>query len=170
MKAQVYWIKGPWPGHLAILARPRGEDWLSDEIQSWRASGIDVVVSLLTESENSQLGLTDEARTTQSYEVAFVSFPIADYSVPDSRDATLQLVSRLEHLLSQGQTVGIHCRQGIGRSALVAACVLVLSGDSAEASLLRVGSARGLQVPDTSEQREWVDNFAQELLSSSMKR
>jgi protein-tyrosine phosphatase len=170
MKAQVYWIKGPWPGHLAILARPRGEDWLSDEIQSWRVSGIDVVVSLLTESENSQLGLTDEARTTQSHGLAFLSFPIVDYSVPDSRNATLQLVNRLEHLLSQGKTVGIHCRQGIGRSALVAACVLVLSGDSAEASLLRVGSARGLQVPDTPEQREWVDNFAQELLSSSMKR
>jgi len=62
MKAQVYWIKGPWPRHLAILARPQGEDWLSDEIQSWRVSGIDIVVSLLTESENSQLGLADEAR------------------------------------------------------------------------------------------------------------
>jgi len=170
MKAQVYWIKGPWPGHLAILARPRGEDWLSDEIQSWRVSGIDVVVSLLTESENSQLGLADEARVIQSLGLAFVSFPIADYSVPDSRNATLQLAGRLEHLLSQGKTVGIHCRQGIGRSALVAACVLVLSGDSAEASLIRVSSARGLQVPDTSEQREWVDNFAQELLTSAVKR
>jgi protein-tyrosine phosphatase len=131
---------------------------------------VDVVVSLLTENENSHLGLADEARTTQRNGLAFISFPIVDYGVPASRKATLQLVSRLQHLLSQGKTVGIHCRQGIGRSALVAACVLVFSGDSAEASFQRVGNARGLPVPDTSEQREWVDDFAQEFLSSSVKR
>ncbi len=31
MLAEVYWIKGlPW--HLAILPRPRGGEWLGDEI------------------------------------------------------------------------------------------------------------------------------------------
>jgi protein-tyrosine phosphatase len=170
MKTQVYWIEGPWPGRLGILARPRGEDWLSDEVQDWRATGIDVVVSLLTESENADLGLAEEARAIQGHGLGFVSFPITDYSVPASREATLKLVRRLGHFLSQGKTVGIHCRQGIGRSALVAACLLVLSGDSAEQSFLRISSARGLQVPDTSDQREWVDYFAQELLSFSVKR
>jgi hypothetical protein len=34
MRAEVYSIKGPWSGQLAILARPRGNDWLVDEVKS----------------------------------------------------------------------------------------------------------------------------------------
>jgi hypothetical protein len=32
MRAQLYWIEGPWAGHFAIVPRPRGGDWLEDEI------------------------------------------------------------------------------------------------------------------------------------------
>jgi predicted protein tyrosine phosphatase len=39
--------------------------------------------------------------------------------------ATLDFVRKLECFLADGKNVAIHCRQGIGRSALIAACVLV---------------------------------------------
>ena len=51
MLAQLYWIDAPTGRRLAILARPRGGDWLEDEVRSWRGQGIDVVVSLLTPAE-----------------------------------------------------------------------------------------------------------------------
>lgn len=41
-----YWVEGPWPGKLAILPRPRGDEWLRDEIQAWAHAHIDVIVSL----------------------------------------------------------------------------------------------------------------------------
>ena len=53
--SRLFWIDDPWPytGRLAIAARPRGGDWLQDELASWRdvlgAGG--VVVSLLTAEE-----------------------------------------------------------------------------------------------------------------------
>ena len=47
MSPDLYWIVGPWRGRLAIAARPRGGDWLDDELSGWRQAGIDVVVSLL---------------------------------------------------------------------------------------------------------------------------
>jgi hypothetical protein len=47
MKPDIYWIKGPWSSKLAILARPRGHDWLADEIAGWQTGGVQVVVSLL---------------------------------------------------------------------------------------------------------------------------
>jgi hypothetical protein len=28
----LYWIEGPWTGRLAISARPRGWDWLQDDV------------------------------------------------------------------------------------------------------------------------------------------
>lgn len=160
MKPDVYWINGPWPGKLAILARPRGADWLEDEIAGWKNAGVDVVVSLLTRGEDSELGLVDERELVQLHGLTFISFPIADYNVPTSITELRQLVSNLEQSLKRGDSVGIHCRQGIGRSSLVAACVLVTSGESPSSAFQNISSARGRSVPDTSEQRDWVTTFA----------
>ncbi len=57
MYTKLYWIDGPWRGKLAIAARPRGGDWIADEIASWRGSGVDVIVSLLTAEEERDLEL-----------------------------------------------------------------------------------------------------------------
>ena len=160
MRRDVYWINGPWPGKLGILPRPRGADWLDDEVASWKDAGLDVVVSLLTEGEDSELGLINERALVQQNGLTFMGFPIPDYSVPASMKSTRQLVSKLQDCLARGKSVGIHCRQGIGRSSLVAACVLVTAGESAGAAFQHIKSARGLPVPDTAEQRDWVAAFA----------
>jgi protein-tyrosine phosphatase len=160
IKPDVYWLEGPWAGRLAILARPRGEDWLGDEVQGWKESGVDVVVSLLTTNEESELGLSDERELVQRSGLTFINFPIPDYSVPPSKQATRQLVAVLKERLSYGSRVGIHCRQGIGRSSLVAACVLVTTGESSGRAFEQIGAARRATVPDTAEQKDWVTSFA----------
>jgi hypothetical protein len=60
MRAEIYWIPGSWPGRLGIVPRPRGGDWLEDEIRAWRDAGLDVAVSLLTPDEAAELGLECE--------------------------------------------------------------------------------------------------------------
>jgi protein-tyrosine phosphatase len=169
--ADVYWIEGPWTGKLAILARPRGADWLGDEVEGWKEAGVDVVVSLLTCDEDSEFALASEADIVTDKGLKFINFPIADYSVPDSKRSAHQLVFELTDWLSHGASVGIHCRQGIGRSSLIAACVLVVSGESPETAFAHIETARGASVPDTAEQREWVMSFAHNLSQSfSCKR
>ena len=121
MKAQVYWIEGPWPGRLAIVPRPRGGDWLEDEIQAWQHAGLDRVVSLLTPDEVIDLDLSEEEPWCQAHDIQFMSFPIPDRSAPASLNAALGLVHQLAHALATGQRIAVHCRQGIGRSALLAA-------------------------------------------------
>jgi protein-tyrosine phosphatase len=160
IKPDVYWLPGPWDGRLAILARPRGEDWLQDEVEGWKEAGVDVVVSLLTKNEESELGLTQEREFVQRSGLTFINFPIADYSVPTSKQATRQLVDKLKERLSHGNRVGIHCRQGIGRSSLVAACVLVAAGESSVSAFEQIKMARRTSVPDTAEQKDWVTAFA----------
>ena len=81
MRTELYWIEGPWQGQLAILPRPRGGDWLEDEVQGWRAAGVDVVVSLLTSDEVAELDLEQEGRLCEAYDIDFRSFPIVDRSV-----------------------------------------------------------------------------------------
>ena len=163
MKPDVYWIRGAWPGQIAILARPRGGDWLEDEVEAWKEIGVDTVVSLLTQSEEVELSLTEESDLVRRKGLTFINFPIADYSVPRSQDAMRQFVHELRAQLSQGNKVGIHCRQGIGRSSLVAACVLVALGETSENAFRQIESARGVPVPDTIEQKNWVASFAERL-------
>ena len=164
VKPDIYWIEGPWRGKLAILARPRGEDWLGDEVEGWKRAGVDLVVSLLTSGEESELGLTSEAEIVKRNELTYISFPIADYSVPDSKVPMQQLAAELNDQLSRGACIGVHCRQGIGRSSLVAACVLVTSGESPKRAFQHIKLARGRSVPDTAEQQEWVISFARDLV------
>lgn len=156
MPPQLYWIDWKWPGRLAISARPRGGDWLEDEIVGWRAAGIGTVVSLLTSPEVIELGLEREAGLCQSSSLEFFSFPILDRGIPTTFAEAVQLIQRVEATLRAGRNVAVHCRQGIGRSGIIAAGLLVDAGLSVDEALLRVGKARGLTVPETTEQREWV--------------
>ena len=49
---------------------------------------------------------------------------------------------------------------GIGRSGLLAASLLVSSGIEPEEAIRRVSVARGVSVPETVEQKKWVKDFA----------
>lgn len=61
--------------------------------------------------------------------------------------------------LVAGRSIAIHCRAGIGRASLVAAAVLRMLGVSGEEALARISASRGLAVPDTEAQRQWVIDF-----------
>ncbi|MGA2149841.1 MAG: protein-tyrosine phosphatase family protein, partial [Bryobacteraceae bacterium] len=120
MIPDLFWIPGPWTGRLAIVARPRGGDWLDDEASGWRRAGLDVVVSLLEEQEAAQLGLEREDQAAASNDVRFLSFPIADRGAPASTQGAVALLKDMIRALDAGKNVAVHCRQGIGRSGLIA--------------------------------------------------
>jgi hypothetical protein len=69
-----YWIKTDLV-RLAIIPRPRGQDWLPDDINLLLRAGIDVVVSALTATENEELGLVEESRCCQSKVSSFFPSP-----------------------------------------------------------------------------------------------
>ncbi len=153
------------------MPRPRGGDWLGDELQALAKAGVNVLVSLLTADEVAELDLQDEERLCGDCGLRFVSFPIPDRSVPFSMpEAGRALDLILEELLA-GKAVAVHCRilfseqkscqhdRGIGRSALVAACLLKSQGIGVDEAFAMISRARGFSVPDTEEQREWVEGF-----------
>jgi protein-tyrosine phosphatase len=141
------------------MARPRADEWLEMEVNEWKNSGVDVVVSLLEHEEVSELGLQREAELCRSGGIDFISFPIPDRGLPESRREASQIAQLLAAGLRDGRSVAIHCRAGIGRSSVIAACVLICSGIEAEEALALIRASRGLIVPDTDEQRDWVVAF-----------
>ena len=154
-----YWIEAG-SCRLAILPRPRGWDWLADDIAAARRDGVDVIVSALTEAENHELGLSEEAKCCKEAAIEFLSFPIEDRSLPDSESSLDAFINSLNEWVKRGKSIAIHCRAGIGRSSMLCACLLVRQGRSSESAFQKIQIARGCVVPDTPEQRDCVESFA----------
>jgi protein-tyrosine phosphatase len=116
-------------------------------------------VSLLTDAEAIELNLTAEASKCRKHGLSFISCPIEDRAVPGDTAAAADLIERLRLEPMAGKVVGIHCRMGIGRSAMIAAALLGTLGTPPEEAFRRIAAARGCEVPDTPEQRSWVVRF-----------
>jgi protein-tyrosine phosphatase len=155
-RVTLFWIEGSECGPLAVMARPRGHDWLEDEIVALRDQGISVLVSLLTTSELEELGLADEAEVCEKQGLKFLRFPLSDRGVPGSAAEVSRFLERVRDASATGGAVAIHCRMGIGRSSMIAACLLIEAGCDPRTALERVAAARGCPVPDTDEQRAWI--------------
>lgn len=65
-------------------------------------------------------------------------------------------------LETDGAGVAIHCRAGIGRSSLIAACVLLKLGTREDEIFPLLSRVRGVAVPDTSAQIQWLSKFRRE--------
>lgn len=155
----IYWVK--FEGvRLGIMPRPRGNDWLPIDLRILRQEGVDGLVSALTTPEAEELGLIAEAEECRKNGLHFLSHPIEDRSVPSLNTTFEGLVHQLVTRAKNGECIVIHCRAGIGRSSIIAACVLVRMGLSPDAAFRLLEQSRGCPVPDTIEQRQWVELYA----------
>jgi protein-tyrosine phosphatase len=153
MSVQPYWINS----RFAIIPRPRGSQMLDYEMQAVAKAGVNVVVSLLPEIEAAKLGLAREAEAAAQAGLDFVSFPIPDGELPADKEQFHVLLATVAEMLANGKRVGIHCRASIGRSSVAAASVLIRAGIPSATAWKKVEDARQFPVPDTQEQRDWVD-------------
>ena len=155
----IFWIKGNPPAPLAIVLRPRGDEWLEDELLGMRRGGIQTLVSLLEEDEAMLLGLADEAPIAEHVGLKFLSYPIPDTEIPSNVAAFQTFAAGLANRLRAGEQIGVHCRGSIGRATVTAACALIHLGWSPQAALAAIQAARGCMVPDTQEQEDWILHF-----------
>lgn len=155
MRAELFTVRSSVPGTLSTMARPRGADWLADEMGALRDARTDILVSLLSPIEAHELGLAEEAEAAKAAGLRFFALPVPDGGTPES--ATFgALVRLLTEEFDKGRHIVVHCRMGIGRSSMVAAAVLMAKGFGKDEAWAAVSKARGLGVPDRPQQRQWV--------------
>ena len=162
MIPETYYITEIGKGGLAIMPRPRGNDWLEDEIQGLKYLEYTLVVSFLESSEEKELELSEEKHFCEQNGIEFISFPIPDRTVPAKGDF-LDLISELYKKIVNGKKAILHCRGGIGRAEITAASILIKHGYSGIEAFNKVTEARRIQVPDTEEQKSWVLAIEQKL-------
>ncbi len=155
----VYEVSTIGAGQLSVMAKPVGGEWIEDEFCGLQQLGIDHVVSLLEPAEQVEVGLANEGEVCAKFGMRYTSFPIVDREVPRKADA-LALVDALYCDIRSGEHAVIHCRAGIGRTGVIASAVLVRDGYSPGAAMHLVSFARGILVPDTQEQDDWIRSLA----------
>lgn len=138
------------------MARPRGDEWLGDEIINLRKQNVGLLVSLLEKEETSELGLWQQEAFCKDNSIEFINFPIVDRDIPKKNSLTDKLIDLVLTKLTTGSSVVIHCRMGIGRSSIIAAAVLLHLGLKAETVIEDISKIRGLKVPDTDRQFQWL--------------
>jgi protein-tyrosine phosphatase len=158
---EIFEVEAPYAGRLSVCIRPRGGMWLADDIRRLRRGGWDVLVSALMPGEIAELQLGGVERRCRDHGVEYFPFPIGNLQVPPVETALEQLDALRERLQS-GKGVTAHCHGSIGRSPLIVASLLVLGGVPAPEAWARIARARGEQVPDTYEQRDWVDQLTRQ--------
>ncbi len=148
--------------HIATMARPRGGDWLEGDLFSIKKRGIDILVCLMENAELDELLLQNEAEFCKKMKLQFIHFPIADFGLPKSDEEVKVLTLQLKAAVNAGKKIAIHCRMGIGRSSSIAAATLIALGEhTTNTAFEAITEARGLRVPDTEQQIEWVRRFEQ---------
>jgi ADP-ribosylglycohydrolase len=93
--------------------------------------------------------------------------PIRDHSLPSRREHMVEILRYVDHELRSGRRLYVHCHAGIGRTGMVAGCLLAERGAPGEAALHELNrlwqqcdrSQTWPYVPETDEQaafvREW---------------
>lgn len=146
MLAGFRWIEN---NRLAGSGLPGLLGTLDEDLAMLRREGFGLVVTLTREPGISIEGIEQ------------LHFPIDDMGIPTPRaceDVCRRIVARME----AGDAVLVHCRAGLGRTGLVAACVLVTAGDSASAALRKVRGVHGGYV-QTPAQERFVSHYEQHL-------
>ena len=86
----------------------------------------------------------------------FLSLPVSDRPVPSSPSELAPTRDEIDAELTSGKNVVIHCRQGVGRSGMIARCLLVLRGIDPDSAVHESGAVRGTMVPEAAEQPRWI--------------
>lgn len=145
------------------MARPRGNDWLDDEIKWLKIREIDCLVSLLENSEEWELGLQKEGEICTNRGIEFINFPIKDVNTPKNESEFIQLANELANRIRENKKVVIHCRMGIGRASILAAAIMINLGFEGKDVFEIIGKYRKLKVPDTEGQKDWILSIEEKL-------
>lgn len=151
----IYEVATIGTGKLSVMAMPGS----TEEFTRLHRLGVDHVVSLLELDEQIEAELADEEMLCAEHGMRFTSFPIIDRDVPDSTAEALVLASTLNRDISNGEHSVIHCKAGVGRAGMIASAVLIQAGYSSGEAIHAVSWSRGVLIPDTEEQKSWVESL-----------
>ncbi len=163
----------PWQGRLGVTFAPGKKnesyqrftwerDLEADLQRLFTVFGTEVLVTVLEKEEMEWMGIPDLRERAREAGMESLYFSIMDLSAPAEDDLCefLDLLGEILVRLDAGKTVVVHCRGGLGRSGMLAACLLVLRGYGPQEALVAVREARGEGAVEMPEQEDFIETVA----------
>lgn len=120
------------------------DDRIDNDIQCISNWGAAVIVTLLDVREIATIGIASLPEKALARNILWLHLPMSNQGLPDEEfeEKWRWAGSRLLHFLQEGQRILIHCKEGVGRSGIIAARLLIESGIDAESAIKAVRKAR----------------------------
>lgn len=135
------WVR---PGELAGMPKPGGRQDLEADLAFLEREGIEVLFSL-TETPTS----SDAAA---AHGIELIHVPVRDFTAPTQRQL-LSFLTRAEAAIDAGQSVGVHCLGGHGRTGTFLAAWFIHEGMSADEALAEIRRLRPGSVETTTQEQ-----------------
>jgi protein-tyrosine phosphatase len=164
---EVAWLETPpeWRVGLTFAPGKRGPStegarWERDldaDLDLLVNKGIRTIACLIEAHELVEWGIAALPSAAAARGIELLHRPIRDVSVP-TLDAARSLVHEL--IARRAAPILIHCIGGVGRTGVIAGCLLRALDVPPDEALRRLVAARGKRCPETSEQRRFVTDFS----------
>lgn len=164
---QVAWLETPSEWRVGLTFSPgkgdfstEGARWQRDldaDLEVLVSKGIRTMACLVEAHELVEWGMDRLPAAAAACGIELLYRPIRDVSAP-TLDSARSLVREL--IARRGAPILIHCIGGLGRTGVIAGCLLRALDVPADETLRRLVAARGKRCPETSEQRRFVTDFA----------
>lgn len=114
------------------------------------------VTALISLTERAPAAYLPASHTLKTYH-----WPIADFTAPSLEQAA-QIVTSIQDLIRDDETVAVHCGAGLGRTGTILACYLVAEGTASADAIAGVRALRPGSI-ETTAQEELIHAYAQSL-------
>jgi ADP-ribosylglycohydrolase len=157
-----YWVV---PGRFLVGEHPGSQSRAEamDRLRRFLDFGVTCFVDLTEPGELPSYESLLPYMTPDGRRVEYLREPIRDHDVPAGDEVVSRAIEMIDDALQAGHVVYLHCRAGIGRSAVVVGCWLASRGDVADpleelqALWQQSSRSRGWPVvPETEEQEAFV--------------
>ena len=161
-KLRIDWIEIPKSKNsIGLTILPGRKDRnrnLKDDIDVLKVAGISSVVCLVTHAELKRYGVANLIEIYRTSGIEVHDFQIIDGKAPVLKDLK-KLILILKNDLESRNKILIHCVGGLGRSGLVAACLLKTYGLNSKDAIELVRKQRSRRAIETEVQEKFVSSF-----------
>lgn len=169
----VSWLDLPdQPGRFGMTIAPGKKadgvsgEWdrdLPTDLHRLKELGVTHLGCLIPENELAFLKIPDLSAQAQKSGIHFLEFPFADGGVPKSLEPLDDFLETLKAAFLEKANIVVHCRGGLGRSGLVAACFLLKMGvtDNWEEAMRLVRKARSRNAIEKIGQEQFIKRYAE---------
>ncbi len=164
---RVAWLEMPAGWRVGLTFAPgkcgpsrEGPRWARDldaDLDAVAREGVRTIACLVEAHELVKWAIGGLPSAAAERGIELLHRPIPDVSVPSlyaARSLVHELIARREAPMM------IHCIGGLGRTGVIAGCLLRALGVGPDEALRRLVAARGSECPQTPEQRRFVEGFS----------